>query len=210
MRFLFRVFIGSMLALTACNSTKEPSGANFRMAINQYLAKHGDACTMFGQPFPVDVTESAQRLQSDTAMQMAVLEQAGLVHSRNTTAVVHGMMDALHGPTPPQAVKRYDLTAEGQRYFKKTPRILGQTTRFCYGEKTVDTIVKWTEPVTMGGATQTEVTYTYKIADLAPWAQRSDVQREFGDVRTTVGGISKSNEIVGLQLTNQGWEVPAP
>jgi hypothetical protein len=54
------------------------------------------------------------------------------------------------------------------------------------------------------------VTYTYKIADLAPWAERPDVQREFGDVRTTVNGISKSNEIVDLQLTNQGWEVPAP
>lgn len=62
----------------------------------------------------------------------------------------------------------------------------------------------------MGAATQTEVTYTYKIADLATWAERSDVQREFGDVRTAVNGISKSNEIIGLQLTNRGWEVPAP
>jgi hypothetical protein len=60
----------------------------------------------------------------------------------------------------------------------------------------------------MGTSSQTEVTYTYKIADLAQWAQRPDVQREFGDVRTIVGGISKSNEIAGLQLTNQGWEVP--
>ena len=61
----------------------------------------------------------------------------------------------------------------------------------------------------MGAGSQSEVTYTYKVANLAPWAERPDVQREFGDVRTTIGGISKSNEIAGLQLTNQGWEVPS-
>jgi len=60
----------------------------------------------------------------------------------------------------------------------------------------------------MGASSQTEVTYTYEIANLAPWAERSDVQRECGDVRTIINGISKSNEIAGLQLTNQGWEVP--
>ncbi len=210
MRFLSLALIGCMVALTACNSAKKPSAANFRKAINQYLVKHGEACTMIGRQFPVDFTESEQRLQSDTATQMVVLEQAGLIRSSNTTAVVHGMLDALRGPTPPQPVKRYELSAEGRKYFQKTPGIFGQTASFCYGEKTVNSIVKWTEPVTMGAATQTEVTYTYKIADLAPWAQRPDVQREFGDVRSAVNGISKSDEIIDLQLTDRGWEVPAP
>jgi len=210
MRRFSILFIAASVLLSACNDAKKPSDSNFRTAINHYLVKHGEACTMIGRQFPVDITESEQRLQSDTAMEMAVLEQAGLVRSSNTTAIVHGMLDALQGPTPPQPVKRYELTAQGQRYFRKTPGILGQTTSFCYGQKTVDSIVKWTEPMTMRAATQTEVTYTYKIADLAPWAERPDVQHEFGDVRTTVDGISKSNEIADLQLTNQGWEIPAP
>ena len=72
----------------------------------------------------------------------------------------------------------------------------------------VDSIVKWTEPINTGASSQSEVSYTYKIANLAPWAELPDIQREFGDIRTTVNGISKSNEIAGLQLTNQGWEVP--
>ena len=210
MRRFSLVSIVALVLLAACNDAKKPNNSNFRKSINQYLAKHGEACTMIRRQFPVDITESEQRLQSDTATQMTVLEQAGLVRSSNTTAVVDGMLDALHGPTPPQPVKRYELTAEGQKYFQTTPGIFGQMTSFCYGEKTVDSIVKWTEPATMGAATQTEVTYTYKITDLAPWAERFDVQREFGDVRATVSGISKSNEIVGLQLTNQGWEIPAP
>jgi hypothetical protein len=112
------------------------------------------------------------------------------------------------GPSAPRRVKRYEPTDEGKKYFQQVSVVLGQSAGFCYGDKTVDSIVKWTDPVTMGASFQTEVTYTYKIANFAPWAQRSDVQREFGDVRTSVNGISKSNEIAGLQLTNQGWEVP--
>lgn len=91
--------IACMLALTACDSAKDPSDNNFRTAVNQYLAKHGESCTGIGRQFPVDVTDSEPKLQSDTATQMAVLEQAGLVSSSNMTAVVHGMLDALHGPT---------------------------------------------------------------------------------------------------------------
>ena len=59
----------------------------------------------------------------------------------------------------------------------------------------------------MGTSTQSEVTYTYTIPDLAPWAKRPDVQQAFGDIRTTVGGISKTEETAELQLTNTGWKV---
>ena len=60
----------------------------------------------------------------------------------------------------------------------------------------------------MGAYSQTEVTYTYKIVDLASWAERQDVQHTFPDIRMTATGASKTNEIAGLRLTNKGWEVP--
>lgn len=71
----------------------------------------------------------------------------------------------------------------------------------------VDSIVKWTEPMTAGAYSQTEVTYTYKLVNLAAWAGRSGMQRAFPDIRTTIGGASKTDQIAGLQLTNKGWEV---
>jgi hypothetical protein len=37
-----------------------------------------------------------------------------------------------------------------------------------------------------------------------------DVQRVFPDIKVTMNGESKSNETVGLQLTNKGWEIPGP
>ena len=208
MRHFYLVSIAGLLFLTACNDTKKPSEANLTKAIDQYLTKHGEACTVIGRPFPIDVSESEQRLQSGTSLEMATLEQAGLLQSSNTTAVVHGMLDALRGSTPPQPVKRYELTTEGKKYFHQVPGTFGQTNGLCYGQKTVDSIVKWTGPVTAGAPSQTEVTYTYKIVNLAGWAERQDVQRAFPIIQATLTGASKTTEIAGLQLTSKGWEVP--
>ncbi len=205
MRKLTLIFLGGVVSPTACNDTKKPNESNFRMAVNQYLAKNGKACTWIGRPFPADVSESEQKLQSGMSSLMATLETAGLVRSSDTVAATPGIF----GPGAPRRVKRYEPTDAGRKYLQQVPAVLGQSAGFCYGDKTVDSIVKWTEPVTTGPYSQSEVTYTYKIANLAPWAERPDVQREFGDVRTVVNGVSKSNEIAGVQLTNQGWEVPA-
>jgi hypothetical protein len=205
MRKLTLIFLAGAVSLAACNDAKKPNDSNFRMAINQYLAKHGKACTWIGRPFPVDVSESEQKLQSGMSSQMAALETAGLVRSSDTVAATPGIF----GPGAPRRVKRYEPTDAGRKYLRQVPAVLGQSAGFCYGDKTVDSIVKWTEPVTTGPYSQSEVTYTYKIANFAPWAERPDIQREFGDVRTVVNGVSKSNEIAGVQLTNQGWQVPA-
>ncbi|QHN02646.1 hypothetical protein FTO74_04125 [Granulicella sp. WH15] len=200
----FSIFLlAGVVALTACDSARKPSAGNFRKAIDQYLAKQGKTCTWVVTSFPVDVSESEQKLQSGAAPQMAVLEVAGLLRSSDTVAAVPGIL----GPSAPRRVKRYEPTEEGKKYLQQVPGALGQRAGFCYGDKTVYSIVKWMEPVTMGASSQTEVTYTYKIANLAPWAQRPDIQHEFGDVLAIVNGASKANEIARLQLTNRGWEV---
>ena len=204
MHRFFLISLAGAVFLTACNDIKKPSDGNFRKAINQYLEKHGKACTWIGRPFPVDVSEPEQRLQFGTSAQMAVLEAAGLVRSSHTVAATPGIF----GPGAPRRVKRYEPTEAGNKYLQQVPGVLGQNAGFCYGDKTVDSIVKWTEPVTMGPYSQSEVTYTYKILDPASWAERPDVQRAFSDIQTTVAGASKTTQIAGLQLTNKGWEVP--
>lgn len=209
MRFLSLPFIACMLALTACNSTKKASETNFKKAINEYLAKHGEACTVIGRQFPIDVPRSEQVEQYGIAPKLVALEQVGLLHASDTTVVVHGMLDPLRGSGPAQHVKRYELTEAGKKYFQQIPGMLGQTNGFCYGQKSVDAIVKWTEPVSIGASSQTEVIYTYKIVDVAPWTQSPGVLQAFPDIRTTVNGASKTTEVVGLQLTSKGWEVPA-
>lgn len=163
---------------------------------------------MIGREFPIDLPLSEQKEQFGIGPKLAALEQVGLVHASDTTAAVHGMLDPLRGSTPPQRVKRYELTADGGKYFQQIPGALGQTSGFCYGQKSVDFIVKWTDVASVGTSSQTEVTYTYKIVDFASWAERPEVQQAFSDIRTTVNGASKTTEVTGLQLTSRGWEVP--
>jgi hypothetical protein len=209
MRNLYVVSIAGLLFLAACNNAKKPSDANFTNAINLYLSKQGEACTLLNRQFPIDVPKREQKDQYGIGPKLAALEQAGLLRGSDTTAVVHGMLDALQGSTPPQPVRHYDLTAEGGKYFRELSGGIGQTTGLCYGRKQVDSIVKWAEPMTMGAYSQTEVTYTYKIAELAAWAERPEVQRAFSDIQTEIAGQSNAAQIAGLRLTNKGWEVPA-
>jgi hypothetical protein len=204
MRKLSLAILTGILLFTACNSAKKPSNANFRKALNQYLQEHGQVCTWIGQTFPVDVSESDLKSNFGIGSKMAVLEQAGLVQSTETVATV----PEIFGPSIQRRVKRYQPTAIGRQYLQQVQAPLGQSAGFCYGTKTVDSIIRWTEPAMIGPAPQSEVTYTYKISNLAPWAQRADVQNQFNDIRATVAGISKTDELAGLQLTNQGWEIP--
>lgn len=200
----FALFTGILL-LTACNHPNKPDDADVRKAINLYLQTHGKVCTWIGQPFPVDVSESRQISKFGIASKMAVLEAAGLVQAANTMVAVSEPF----GGNAQRRVKRYQVTATGQRYLQITQAALGQSAGFCYGTKEVDSIEKWTEPGTMRPALQTEVTYTYKISHLAQWARRADVQNQFDDIRTTITGASKANQMAALELTNQGWEIPA-
>lgn len=202
------IAIASLLFLIACNNTRKPSSENFTKAINQYLEKHGQVCTSIGRQFPIDIPTSVPQVQYGFGLQLATLQQAGLVSESDTTAAVHGMLDPLRGATTPQSVRRYQLTVEGRKYFQQILGTFGQTGGLCYGQKTVDSVLKWGDPAMMDGYSHIEVTYTYKIARLAPWAERPDVQRTFPDIGSTVSGISKTSQTVGLRLTDNGWEIP--
>ena len=127
MRRFFLISLAGVVFLTACNDVKKPSDNNFRKAINQYLSKHGKACTWVGRPFPIDVSESDLRLQSGTSAQMAVLEAAGLVRSSDTVTRTPGMF----GPRVPRSVKRYEPTELGKKYLLQVPGVLGQSAGFC-------------------------------------------------------------------------------
>ena len=201
MRNFLLLPVTGLILLVACNDTKKPTSANFIAAVNQYLEHHGQACTLIGPQFPVDIPRSQQ---STIDAKLSALQHAGLVSEIDTTAVVHGLMDALRGPSPPQQVHHYALTTEGQKYVQQVSGAVTPISSFCYGQKTVDSITHWT----IGSQSEAEVTYAYRIVNLAAWAQRPEVQQAFPDIQATLSGASKMEQIVGLRLTDKGWEVP--
>lgn len=198
--------LSATLLLTACNRSKNPDETDLKKAIDNYLQTHGKACAWVGQSFPVEVSDSRQASGFGVASKMAVLEQAGLVQATETVVTVPGML----GGSTQRHIRRYQPTAAGQRYMQTYQVSLGQSAGFCYGIKRIDSIVNWTQPNTLRPDLQTEATFTYKIPDLAPWAQRTDIQNQFPEIHTTITGISKTNQTIGLEFTNGGWIVPSP
>lgn len=208
MRILRLIPLSTLILLGACNFNRRPSDTVFRKEIDQYLMQRGESCTSIGRSFPIDIPASVQQVQYGFGPQLIALQAAGLVSETDTAAVVHGMLDPLRGTTPPQRVRRYQLTVDGQKSFRQIAGPWGQTGALCYRQKTVDAILKWSNPVTMDGYSQVEVTYTYKIPTLASWAQRADVQAAFPDVASTVNGLSRVTQTVAVQQTSNGWGIP--
>ncbi len=131
MRHFYLVSIAGLLFLAACNDAKKPSEANLTKAIDQYLTKHGEACTVVGRQFPIDIPASKPTDQYGLGPQVVALQQAGLVSETDTTAVVHGMLDALRGSTPPQPVKPLrthhrgkEILPTGSRHFRADERFV--------------------------------------------------------------------------------------
>jgi hypothetical protein len=201
MRSFLLIPTTGLILLVACKDTRKPTSTNFTAAVNQYLDHHGQACTLIGPQFPVDIPRSQQ---PTIDAKLSALQHAGLVSEMDTTAAVHGLMDALRGPSPPLQVHHYALTTEGEKYIQQVSGAVTPISSFCYGQKTVDSISHWTT----GSQSEAEVIFTYRILNLASWAQRPEVQQSFPDIQATLSGASKTEQVVGLHLTDKGWEVP--
>jgi hypothetical protein len=197
----------SLIVFSGCSSSKKPNDTDLRNAIDQYLPTENRACVTVDSQFPIDVPVANLNDQSGHAAELTALEQAGLVQSVNTTAVVQNMANALSlSPHKPEPVKRYTVSSYGQKYLQKILAGAGRFDGFCYGHETVASIVNWTEPQTQGSYTETTVTYTGKVPDLAAWAKVPEVEQAFPSIKTTLDDVEK-NQTVALHLTNKGWVV---
>lgn len=196
-----------ILMLFGCDGQKRLNDANLRKPINDYLAANNAACIRVDGKFPIDISLSQWKLKAGQTSQMLALEHAGLVKSADTSAVVQDIGSALSfRPNGPQPVKRYQVTDEGRKYLHPIAQILGSSDGFCYGQEVVDSIVKWSEPLTQGNYTETRVTYTYKIDNLASWARSPEIQAAYPDMKLTTGQAGREVD-TALHLTDQGWIV---
>ena len=204
MRQWTMVIASSLIVFCGCRGVKKPNEANLRNVIDQYLSTRTRTCIAVDGKFPLNVPDEDKT--GEGAM-LAALDHGSLVQSTETTAVVQSMANALSpGPHKPQPVKRYTVSSEGQRYFKRVQGMSGESDGFCYGHEKVDSIVNWTQPQTQGDYTETTVTYTYKVPDVAAWAKLPEVDQAFPSIDMTLDGEEKDQSI-SLRLSDEGWVV---
>lgn len=170
------------------------NGDNFKDQINAILAKQGPMCFNLqnhnvnwdaGLQYNAGINDLAM---PDTggyanmgALILADMIRAGMIQAmpiRNPFVVGH-----LYGLRAAPGVAKY----------------WGQG-GFCVGRPEVVEVQKWTTPADLGGATSTQITYTWHLTDVPGWARNP----AFANIQ----GMAKPAEdgAVAVQ-TNNGWEV---
>jgi hypothetical protein len=198
-----------VLLLVGCASKKDANEKNFSEALNSYLAKKGQICLGIPSPWPVDLNESERRSGMGRAAEMAALEKAGLVRSYETETEYTPPLSSRPVKTK---VLRYELTDSGKTFYREKDRLALVGNKqvqgdLCYGQQTLDKIVKWDGPTPAGDSKEASVFYTYKIENLAEWAKNPDIQRVFPGVASTIDGATRTTLNQAVTLTNEGWVV---
>ena len=204
----------SALALTACSSKTDANEKNFTLAIQQQLDKSPtDLCIPFAAPTDIQVNNyDLKKFQA--------IESAGLISGVDIEKGDPQWIQ-FQGSTPqerPQLkFRHYTLTAEGKKFYQETdiktiplfgtaPPTPQKAGALCYGKVAVDKVVKWTEPMQSGNAQVVQITYLYKIDNLADWAKNPAIQEADSKIKDMVDGASKKELVTELMLTNLGWE----
>jgi hypothetical protein len=151
-------------------------------------------------------------MQTGTAGQMAALGAVGLVKGEDTEVDIMGIMGK---PTGAKAkIKRYALTDAAKPFAREKDvdsiGLNGKTTvkqtDLCWGRKVLAKVVKWEGPMKFGDYQEAKITYTYKIDQLADWANRPELQAAFGAVKVIIEGAGTKEAKHAIKLTSLGWE----
>jgi hypothetical protein len=196
------------LLLAGCGSKNDANEKNLSDATNAYLVKKGQLCLGIATKWPVELQDSDRGPGSVKGSEMAALEKIGLVRSQETETKVTPLSGA-------RAVKvkvlRYELTDDGKKFYqeKEVPGLIGQKESrgdICFGQQALDSVIKTDGPITVGDTKEMTLYYTYKIENLANWANSPDVQNAFPGIVSTINGAGKTTLNQNLILTDHGWE----
>ena len=195
--------IAMVCALAACSASHDanaPTAENLAAPLDDYLAQRGDIClAMFD--WPIDLTEAEAGSGARHAIQFPVMEQLGLVHSTIVAA-------PKSSENPDGAVKRFELTEAGRKFYKPHPYAAHGTEHandFCVAHLKREKIVEVKVDASDARHPLTVVSYTYQI-DPAPWMQNDDAQRVFPMIARIMNGAGGQLQLrQGFTLGDKGW-----
>lgn len=179
------------LLLAGCNNN-EPSDDAIMAALNKYNDDIHSGCFMFEAALPATLNEMKHNTIS--GMQLDAYASAGLVTASPDGKGMH-----------------YELTPEGNKYYIELDALsVGLTLKkikqgaMCVGTLQVDNI---TRVIPSPQGSEIKLFYTYKIENLAQWANNPALQRGFGLVAKLVNGQHKDERSEMLYKTGDGWIV---
>jgi Inner membrane component of T3SS, cytoplasmic domain len=118
---------------------------------------------------------------------------AGLIRGGYITAAPQSRFGSSR-PSPFDPVV-IDLTAKGREN-----HVYDATRGFCIGRRSVDEVVRWTEPMSNGGGQHIRIEYTWKLTDRPDWATE--------ELFSGVPGVSRPVEAMAIATKqSDGWQI---
>jgi hypothetical protein len=200
-KILLTLITLSAASLAARAAPPQLTQKALRPAIETYLHEKGKYC-LGKYDWPIEVSDGDRRNRSRDAVQMPVLEKVGLVSSSSAD----------------QGVARYDLTAEGRKYYVDKQTITrgagGQAMQhakdLCAATLVLDRVVSWEAPQDGDGRTQVLVKYTYKVTSAADWTRDSEVARAFPMMHRILEGAGSQQLEQLLNWSGHRWVAVTP
>ena len=171
-----------LVLAVGCNK-KAANDANLENGLNQFFQDNPE-CFWFAEKLPATYPGTHDNLDR--------LVQLGLL------AKVPGPPYHAAGEVSPTFT--YSLTDEGRKSAVVTPFMNSVHTNMCYAKRKVTKILSFTEP---GQDNTTIVEYTWKLTDVASWANDPIVRRFYIPKDLSQEFKDRSQMI----LTNHGWSV---
>jgi hypothetical protein len=203
------VGISVSLLVAACGKKNDASESSLGEAISADMkTNRGLLClNRSGRGpyvFPSAYTDRDLNEYSAAALreQLAALEKAGLIaRAAPTTANANAKQNGI----------AYSLTGNGQKYAVETTRQPGDPNAtadsrvwmLCYAHVKLDKVAAWTEPDPT--AHRSDVTYTYKLEDVASWMDDRDIKRAFPEVTAADRESGETKLHVTLEQRPDGW-----
>lgn len=203
------LLISITVLISSCgNDPKAANKANFEKALNAHYAQMKQ-CVKIGskpnsdgiiQEFRTDGGVQGKQLPFYNGLvSLGLLEAATYQKdTKNFSGQVTGKADWIG----------YKYSDQGKTFLRPAELDKGAFStgarQLCYGMPQVVEIVNFTEPAEAMGAKVSNVQYTYRLVDVAPWASDSVLTNQFewlGE-RISNDSITKDDDLV---LTNNGW-----
>ena len=191
-------------ALVACGKPDPdaPTRDAFEAGLRTFLADGHDQVCLGMYDWPMDLTEEEAGANSRHAVQLPVFEKLGLAKS----TVVPVPRSTVN---PDGAIKRYELTDEGRKYYKPhaytgRDRIAHQSD-FCVARLSLAKVESWQIDSHDAQHPAATVSYTYHV-EPAPWMDNDDARRVLPMVAKVIKGADGGLQMhQGFTRDDKGW-----
>jgi hypothetical protein len=204
---LTTILSAAAFAAAGCHSRHELAEEDFRAPVDAYLAREPKCIGEVGITFPESIPSSPDPYSGSPELvamlrRLNALVRLGLLKS-----------DAVRKGTATEET-RYELTPAGSAVYRVFPPGRWDAAKpvgaFCYGTAKVDRVVRFTMPAEGLGEVTSEVTYTYRLRDVAGWAEDPELRKLYPYLERELASRTTPQEAtVTVVQASDGWRVVA-